>query len=736
MCSGGGNYERRPFEQPSEVADMVWWGIVLIVLAAVALVVGTGIRSVPPDMVGVVVKRFGPRRQDDDPLMSRPGSAGPQAAILPPDTVWWRPSVLFLVRYFPMVRVPSGTIGLVVARAGAVLPPGQSMARHVDCDHFRDGTRFLSEGGEQGRQLAVLTGGLYAINPALFDVITVLTTHAMEQVGLTADDLREVEIPVGMTGVVITHLGVIPADATMPGERVAGHESFQRPWVFLEAGGELGVQRETLAEGGRYAINPWFARVVLVPIRELIFEWSRATKSADSFDFGLDQIVIDVQGHVIRFDMLQTLQIPVAAAPGLVKRFGVGNDPALPIQRFAAQVLGTTVDAHFRRVSASFTFRDFIRDYDYIRLDLAAEIQASLASLGIVARTTTLLEFTADEPEFNMIRRQIAVQRERVELAAARLQELEAQRANARVRVDIEQQQAKVDEERRELEAIEAKVLMELLGTNEVVLERALSQAADIQVPYRVAEGSLNAVLQALPLTRIREMLASAVPAKRPDPAPVELDAAYRQNINGQAHIVLTLSGDGDPAAAILRAVPVSIYLASDVDAEAVEAAVLDLLDEAGIDITESKPAIVGSWLGLRLGRFRRHVTATEAGEVTARVERALQARLLDQPQADIDAKQAEAVARLIGALDKQSDACIQVGSLFLIKVGQRLVVRNLTPREMAFLGRNQTVLKDPEQVLDALEKMANPPANGQVPDLPGAQRPTLTDAPDPNAPQ
>ncbi|MFF0726888.1 hypothetical protein [Streptomyces sp. NPDC004134] len=43
----------------------------------------------------------------------------------------------------------------------------------MGCDCFHDGEALLREGGEQGRQLAILTGGsYYNINPDLFEVIT------------------------------------------------------------------------------------------------------------------------------------------------------------------------------------------------------------------------------------------------------------------------------------------------------------------------------------------------------------------------------------------------------------------------------------------------------------------------------------------------------------------------------------------------------------------------------------
>jgi uncharacterized membrane protein YqiK len=68
--------------------------------------------------------------------------------------------------------VPQGEIALVVANDGAPIPPGRILGRVVECDRYQDARRFLSNGGEKGRQLGVLTTGTYRINTLAFDVIT------------------------------------------------------------------------------------------------------------------------------------------------------------------------------------------------------------------------------------------------------------------------------------------------------------------------------------------------------------------------------------------------------------------------------------------------------------------------------------------------------------------------------------------------------------------------------------
>lgn len=162
---------------------------------------------------------------------------------------------------------------------------------------------------------------------------------------------------------------------------------------------------------------------------------------------------------------------------------------------------------------------------------------------------------------------------------------------------------------------------------------------------------------------------------------------------------------------------PISIFLASDANASSVELAIVELLEQFDIDITVSMPPIIGSWLRLSLARFRRWLSSDQADEVVARIERSIQVRLLDQPQADVNAKQAEAVARLMTALEKQESACIQVGSIFLIKVDGTLIVRNLSATEMSFLAHRPSVLASPREVLHALEVCSSiePPAAESV---------------------
>ena len=50
--------------------------------------------------------------------------------------------------------------------------PSQTLARVVECNNFQDARKFLASNGQKGRQRGILREGVYAINIALFNVIT------------------------------------------------------------------------------------------------------------------------------------------------------------------------------------------------------------------------------------------------------------------------------------------------------------------------------------------------------------------------------------------------------------------------------------------------------------------------------------------------------------------------------------------------------------------------------------
>jgi hypothetical protein len=524
-----------------------------------------GLHRVPDRKVGIVYRRYGRRHPQEEFRVSLYGSIGPQAKVLRPNTRQWLMPFVFDVRYVPQTYVPDGTIGLVEATDGELRPSGRRLGKYVECDYFQDGTAFLSKGGEQGRQLVYLPGGAwYSINTELFNVVTVNTVGRNRTDGLTAADLREVTIPEGNIGVVIALDGKPPSqDPDAVGRIVEGHYSFRLPWVFLGRGGQRGVQGETLDGGTSYSINPWVARVVQVPTRDLHLEWTKKSQEeVGNFDSALDQIVVDIQGHRLRLEMSQVLRIPASAAPRLVRRFGEGEldltrsaqgapvvKPA-PVQRFVERVLGAAVAGYFTAVVAEYSVLKFIREYDTVRLKLQDRVAEALADWNVVAGHTVLGEFVSEDGELNEQRRKLTRQDLELTQEKRRLEFLRQQRQNKEIEAEMEriaidlkgesevvgarklrESEVEVLRKLRESEVEVLRKQIEVLGKHTWLMEKILGHMAKMPVPQYVSGGGgdlADQILRLMPFSNAQDMLKDLIrqgpQGPDPDQQPITAD--------------------------------------------------------------------------------------------------------------------------------------------------------------------------------------------------------------------
>lgn len=288
--------------------------VILLILAWLTL------RFIPNNCVGVVEKLWSAGGSvPEGRIIALDGEAGFQADLLRGGIHYgfWRWQ--YRVHVCPLVVVPQGKIGYVYARDGEALPPNQTLGRVVACNHFQDARTFLEaqaeaaahdgktrveqpRSGQRGRQLEILREGVYAINPALFTVITedavftlerLISTWELQNITTWQRELVQIfgftPVVIGQPvrvvnplhpeehqvvdsiGIVTVHdglslaLGEIIAPAV--GNEVNDphyHSNFQDPQRFLAGGGRRGRQYQPLTDG-TYFINRWFATVELIP---------------------------------------------------------------------------------------------------------------------------------------------------------------------------------------------------------------------------------------------------------------------------------------------------------------------------------------------------------------------------------------------------------------------------------------------------------------------------------------
>lgn len=447
--------------------------------------------------------------EDAQTFLEKGGQQGVQVRLLASDCTYYVNTYVFEVILLPRTYVPPGTIGLVIAKVGGIRQADQPFAKHVECNSFQDGETFLRGGGQQGRQLAILQGGSsYEINPAIFDVITVNTAKGAPD-GLTADHLKEVSVDIGHAGVVVTLHGAEPEGLEI-GPKIAGHQNFRLPWVFLAAGGRRGVQAETLSEGGVFALNPWFVRVMLIPTRLLYLDWTRKTsaEARGKYDADLDQIEVTIQGVRLELEMHQALRIPAAAAPTLVSQFGAAesfglgglvNDPA-PVRRFVERVLGTTVSAYFTEIANASSIEEFLTRLTHTRADLATRVRQRLDAWGVESKSTTLEQVVSPDPEFHD-----AQKKEFFRQADAK--EIRAKREYAELEDEIDQIKFKSEQRRVGMERrAELEAEVDALGQENYVRIRQIEELAKWKGPEYIG-GNSTEFIDSMPMMLRRKIL-------------------------------------------------------------------------------------------------------------------------------------------------------------------------------------------------------------------------------------
>jgi uncharacterized membrane protein YqiK len=287
---------------------LLGFGIILALLILPWLI---GIRYIPHNKVGIVEKFWSHKGSlTEGRIIALNGEAGFQAQLLRGGLHGGFFPWQYRIHKVPLVMVSESKVGYIYARDGHPLPPTQTLARIVDCNHFQDAEGFLRHEGQRGRQRAILREGVFAINSALFVVITedrvfsgpiqdrderkyadwqaqMKAMRGFDPVivgygGQAAPKAEEVAVggaditlmPTDTIGVITVHDGAPLESGEIIAPEVRGenrdHNYFQDPEIFLALGGRRGKQLQVLTDG-TFFINRWFATVetrpkMLIPI--------------------------------------------------------------------------------------------------------------------------------------------------------------------------------------------------------------------------------------------------------------------------------------------------------------------------------------------------------------------------------------------------------------------------------------------------------------------------------------
>ncbi|MEM7756410.1 MAG: SPFH domain-containing protein, partial [Planctomycetota bacterium] len=335
-------------------------GIAAGVAVALAFVPLSSLVYVDADRVGVVKKNALGESLPQGRIIALDGQMGVQAEILPPGWHLWYWPVIYEVSTVPLTDVPADKVGLVEARDGQPLDPGQLFAPEVGQDEFKrmleDASYFLGEAnGRKGPQSNVLTPGNYRVNPELFKIELVDAT----------------DVDPARVAVLKSNFGTEP---TIERVVVDGDEP-----VSLAKPGEKGVRADPLPPG-KYPVNTRAYQVTSISTKTTIIRFTAAVAGrTGSAAEQLEQREITVRtsdGFTFPVDVRIEYKIDPANAPIVVAELGSDGKPLL-------DRLNSTVRAVFRNNAESVKALDYVNQRSQQESQSLAMIRAEMADVGV-----------------------------------------------------------------------------------------------------------------------------------------------------------------------------------------------------------------------------------------------------------------------------------------------------------------------------------------------------------------
>jgi uncharacterized membrane protein YqiK len=281
--------------------------------------------------------------QDGEAFIQNAGERGPQIDVMLPGRYRLN-SDMFNVVLMPAAVVEANQVGLVTAKDGRPLPPGELVAASVTGHNdFQDASAFLSSGGQRGPQFDLLKPGTYYINPLMFDV--------------RLDNV--IVIQRGEVAVLVSNVG--PEPQVPDAERLLdAQERYVVPTGFR------GIQRD-VAGPGVYYLNRWAYLAYVIPTTNLTVDWAEenfapegpAQPAQDSTGQRVQLFnplsVISRDGFEMKVSVKVIIRVRPDQAPLMVAKIG-------SVQNLVDHVIHPMIDSSFRNQASSTEAMAFMQD--------------------------------------------------------------------------------------------------------------------------------------------------------------------------------------------------------------------------------------------------------------------------------------------------------------------------------------------------------------------------------------
>jgi hypothetical protein len=268
--------------------SVIWLFGALVILFALA---STSFVYVPDGYSAHLFRVYMGRSLPPGKIVAASGENGPQARILAPG-LHIEPliNVLYNVDTSrPELEVPQGKVGILTARDGAVLRFGQTFADPFVPElgnKMLEAEVYLTNGGQRGQQLSILTPGRYRLNHYLWEV----------------ELIDAVEVAAGLVGVVKSNVHAAVDFGTLKAEKPEncatsgggdgdrGEQHIDAPIVPV---GCIGIWAKPL-QPGKYYLNQNAFTIIEVDTRAQVWTYAGGYTRAQI------ALTVDAKGEIVQ----------------------------------------------------------------------------------------------------------------------------------------------------------------------------------------------------------------------------------------------------------------------------------------------------------------------------------------------------------------------------------------------------------------------------------------------------
>ncbi|BCZ45979.1 hypothetical protein psyc5s11_20460 [Clostridium gelidum] len=242
------------------------------------------------------------------------------------------------------------TIGIVTINEGptpdngAIIAPivGDGITNEFYHNNFQEPEKFLAANGRKGKQMQVLTDGIYFINRLFANV----------------DIVPKSIINIGYVGVVVSYFGD-------KGEDVSGTGYSHGELVEQ---GKKGIWKESMMPG-KYAFNTYAGKVVPVPTTNVILKWISGQSGDHKLDDNLKEIsLITKDAFEPNLPLTVVFNIDYRKASSVIQRFG-------DIKMLIEQSLDPMIAGYFKNIGQTKTLIELVQDRSSIQDQASSEMK-------------------------------------------------------------------------------------------------------------------------------------------------------------------------------------------------------------------------------------------------------------------------------------------------------------------------------------------------------------------------